>query len=930
MQLPPSPFCKMLLGENPMTTSALARLLLATTALGSAMAAAPLSAQTAADAPPAVQPTPGSTPKAPAEAAPADAADETDVDVSGVGAGGLDGEDIVVIGRFIPNAIRATPSVVSLLSAADLARTGEGDIAGALQRVTGLSVVGGRYVYVRGLGERYSLALLNGLPIPSPEPLKRVVPLDIFPTDILASTLVQKSFSANFPGEFGGGVINLTTRAIPDEPFFNVSGSVSGDTVTTGQLGYTYRGSRSDWTSFDGGTRALPAEFRAALNAGKPLSLANFSLDQLQTITASLNNAETNLIQSNDTIPANMSLGFTGGRAWDIGEDRLGLIVTGSWSNSWQTKGGDQQTTFGISIDANGNPFLDPQENYRFLSTENRLQLNGLMGIGYEFDEHQIRFTNLYIRDVLKEARIQSGFDLVNVNQDQSVNRSFTSWFERQLFSTSLVGEFKFDDLKLDVRGTYARSQRDSPYERVNSYIFEPRFNDYVNTLRTQTSSRVAFSDLQDEVLAGAFDVGYKLPTEKAVTVSAGYAYSDNTRNSTRRDFRYQSADALPDAVTQQRPDFLLSPLNISLYDIFLEEVGAAAGVSAYEAGLSVHAGYAQVEAELFDGFRLTAGVRYETANQFVTPVDLFGTGGDLLFSTRLENSYWLPAATLTWNFAEDMQVRLAASQTIARPQFRELAPQTYLDTDSDRSSFGNPFLVDSELLNVEGRWEWFFGRDERLILGAFWKQIDRPIETVSFQQGGTLFTTFANAPRAELYGIEAEVQKYFPISGEGFFADRQLFVSANYTFTNSRLNVREGDTTRPVEGGGEDRPASAYFRDGAPLTGQSDHIVNLQLGLQRDDKLSEQTILLTYASDRVTQRGPNDTPDLVERPGIQLDFVLREAVNIGALPMELKLEVRNILGTEFRESQSLGDSIIFNNRYDVGTSFSLGLTAKF
>jgi TonB-dependent receptor len=903
----------MILGEHPMTTSTLARLLLASSAMGALLAAVPARAQDAqAQEPPAQQP-----------------ADE-DVDVSAPGAGGLDGEEIVVIGRNIPNVIRATPSVVSLLSAADLARTGEGDIAGALKRVTGLSVVGGKYVYVRGLGDRYSLALLNGLPIPSPEPLKRVVPLDIFPTDILASTLVQKSFSANFPGEFGGGVINLTTRAVPDEPFFNVSASVSGDTVTTGQLGYTYRGSRSDWTSFDGGTRSQPAELRAALNSGKPLSLANFSLDQLKTITASLNNAETNLIQRNDTIPVNMSLGFTAGTAIDIGEDRLGVIAAFNWANNWQTKAGEQQTAFGISIDGDGNEFLDPQEDYRFFSTENRILLNGMLGLGYEFGEHQLRFTNVYIRDVLKEARIQDGLDLVNVNQDQPVNRSFTNWFERQLFSTSLVGEFKFDELKVDVRGTYAKSQRNSPYERVNSYIFEPRFNDYVNTLRTQTSARIAFSDLEDEIWAGAADLGYRLATERPVTLSAGYAYSDNTRNSTRRDFRYNSLDALPDEVSQQRPDFLLSPFNINVYDIFLEEVSAAAGVAAYEAGLTIHAAYGQVEAELFDGFRLTAGVRFESADQFVNPVDLFGTGSATLLSTSLSNNYWLPGATLTWNFAEDMQARFAASKTIARPQFRELAPQTFLDPDTDRPGFGNPFLVDSELINVEGRWEWFLGSNERLILGGFWKQIDRPIETVSFQQGGTLFTTYANAPKAQLYGLEAEVQKSFGIAGSGFFADRSLLVIANYTYTQSELQVKDGDTTRPVEGGGQDRPASDYFRDGAPLTGQSDHILNLQLGFQRDGKVSEQTLLLTYASDRVTQRGPGVTPDLVERPGVLLDFVWREEVMMGSLPMELKVQVRNILGTEYRESQSLGDSTILNNRYDVGTSFSLGLTARF
>ncbi|MEN9392365.1 MAG: hypothetical protein RLZZ104_708, partial [Pseudomonadota bacterium] len=157
----------------------------------------------------------------------ADAAQEETVDVS------IPGGEIVVQGRRSQNVEKAAPQVVSVLSAADIARTGEGDIAGALGRVTGLSVVGNGYVYVRGLGDRYSLALLNGLPLPSPEPLRRVVPLDLFPTSLIASSLVQKSYSANFPGEFGGGVINLTTKAIPTESFLTVGGSISGNSETT-------------------------------------------------------------------------------------------------------------------------------------------------------------------------------------------------------------------------------------------------------------------------------------------------------------------------------------------------------------------------------------------------------------------------------------------------------------------------------------------------------------------------------------------------------------------------------------------------------------------------------------------------------------------------------------------------------------------------
>ena len=182
---------------------------------------------------------------------------------------------VVVSGRRERDVQKSTAEVISVLSTEDLERTGEGDIAGALGRVTGLSVVGGGFVYVRGLGDRYSLALLNGSPLPSPEPLRRAIPLDLFPTDIVASSLVQKTYSPNFPGEFGGGVINLTTLAVPVAPFLNVNLGTSGDTETTGHFGYDYYGSDSDWTGYDSGDRDTPPALQAFFGSGERVSSGN-------------------------------------------------------------------------------------------------------------------------------------------------------------------------------------------------------------------------------------------------------------------------------------------------------------------------------------------------------------------------------------------------------------------------------------------------------------------------------------------------------------------------------------------------------------------------------------------------------------------------------------------------------------------------------
>lgn len=906
------------------TSYPLATALLLTTALS-----APAFAQTA-------EPAPASVPAGQADQPTADPAQE-EVDISGPGASADEGQEIVVVGRNIPNPVRATPEVVTVLSAADIARTGDGDIAGALGRVTGLSVVGNGFVYVRGLGDRYSLALLNGLALPSPEPLRRVVPLDIFPTSVVSSAVVQKSYSVAYPGEFGGGVINLTTSAIPSESFLSIGGSVSGDTFTSSNLGYTYFGSDLDWSGFDDGSRTPAPVFQRALDSGRAiLPGSDFSESQVKDITRSLLNAETTVVQQNNHIPFNVSADLNAGFSTDIGSVRLGVIASAGYDNSFKTRESIQQTGPGNILARDG----------RYVRTEQRLIANALLGFGLEFGDHKIRFTNLYIRDTSKQARLgqyfsQSGFGIPETFETPAdFLQQNTSWTERQLFNTQFVGEFKFGDFSIDTRFGYANSQRESPYERSFTYVWGPSLgvpgvNDYVNYLTgsNRGSATVSFSDLNEDVYNGGIDLAYRFPG--GFTVSAGYAYLDTQRGSTRRDFQFLPLSTLNDAVAQQRPDYLLSDYNVETYDILLQETSGVAGAAAYDAQLRVHAGYLQGEAD-FASVRVQGGVRFESGRQQVALIDITNLGG-VPAPTRIEKDYWLPAATLTWNFAPDMQLRLHGSKTIARPQFRELANQLYLDTESDRQFIGNRFLVDSELLNAEARYEWYFDRGQRFSIAGFFKKIDNPIEAITNIGGGfVLQTSFANAPEATLYGAEIEAVKYWPLESlGGIFETRRAVTIANYTYSKSELKVSDDDEvlldtglSAPIV-----QPATTRFRDGDPLTGQSDHLVNVQIGLEDTERLSQQTLLLTYASDRVTGRGAFSGnfpyPDTVEKPGVRLDFVWREGFEIGSKEVELKFEARNLTGRRFIEVQE-GDILIQNNVYDVGTSFSLGASIKF
>jgi outer membrane receptor protein involved in Fe transport len=866
-----------------------------------------------------------SAPSAPVTTAQAEAPEE-EVEISVPGGSSGDDEDIVVRGRFIPDIIRSTPQVVSVLSTADIARTGEGDIAGALTRVTGLTVVGNGFVFVRGLGDRYSSALLNGSPLPSPDPLRRTVPLDIFPTSIIASSLVQKSYSVNYPGEFGGGVINLTTRAVPLESFISLSASIGVDTVATGKQGLGYYGSRGDDIGFDAGERDVPQ----VIQEGGLTRNFLFSNE-----IVGFSGARTSLLQRFQ-LPANYNVEFSGGHIIDVGSDaQLGLVGSAQLSNSWRNRDAIQQET------------IDPagalRSDFRTRLTDNRVVFNALLGAGLEFSTHKIRFTNVYINDAVKQGRLGAATVYLN-SSGQPILQQNTNYFRRQLIDTQGVGEFRFGDLSLDLRGTYANSKRLAPYERAFSYIRNAS-GVFQNDLNGQAQfATIAFSRLNEDLYSGAADLGYKLNTERPITLTAGYYYSDQQRESTRFDFRYRSflGGGINQSFAVLRPDLLLSEASIRQSCtnpttvvaeqgcIRLFNTSGVAGAAFYDAGLRIHAGYGQVEAELADGLRVIAGVRYEDAVQRVN------TNSPSFGGTRLANDYWLPAATVTWNFVENMQLRLNASRTIARPQFRELAPQIYRDFEFDRFFIGNPRLTDSELDNFEGRYEWYPSRDDRVAVAGFYKRIKRPTEQVAFFPGedATLTTGFSYAPRATLYGVEAEIQKYVPLDMiSDALADRRLVLIANYTYTKSELNVSDALVPSPTQNAGSEAtlvPASRLFRDGAPLTGQSDHIANVQIGIDSPDRVSQATLLINYASDRVTNRGPSLLPDIIERPGVRLDFVAREEVELFGGNFQIKFEARNLTGTPFREFQQFPDRRVFVNRWDVGRSFTLGISATY
>ncbi|MFC3078128.1 TonB-dependent receptor domain-containing protein [Phenylobacterium terrae] len=829
-------------------------------------------------------------------------------------------EELVVRGRYIPEVMRETSEVTSVATAEDLQRQGDDTAALALTRLAGLSVVSGKFVYVRGLGERYSSAMLNGSPLPSPEPLQRVVPLDLFPSNVLASVNVQKTYSVNYPGEFGGGLIDLRTLAVPDEPFLTVGASIGANFETTLKRGLTYYGGDLDWLGVDDGTRKLPSAVRAAIETGRRIDSTNFSDAELQVIGQSFQNANINVLQNLGDVPFNGSFDISGGRSWALDWGTLGFVAVGGFDSSWSTRRATQQEGV-VSLDG-----LSVQEDLTSFSTQNDIVINALVSGALEMDNHAIQWTNFYVRNVTKETRSVEG---ESARASNFIRDDHTAWYQRELFDTQLTGEHEFGDLEIDWRGSYARTERDAPYERQVRYRLVD--GNYLHNPQSDANF-IRFGELEDTAASAAVDFRYRWenPWFTDTTLSAGLAWMDTDRFSDQRVFRFTTTTTPPLSFQMQRVDYLYSDYNIGPNGLILREVTGSEGAAAYEAGLTTRAAYAQFEGEVLPAVRLTLGVRYEEGEQTVQAVDLFDTGVPLE-GRKLENDYVLPAGTITWNFAEDQQLRFGASKTIARPQFREQAPQLYLDPESDRTFIGNPFLLDSELLNLDLRYERYFDRGQFATLGAFYKDIDRPIESVVNESGSGLQQSFLNAPRAVLYGVEGEFKKYFePSFGVSWIDDKRWLIAANYTYTKSEVRADEGDVVFPRTEAGRPAPATTFVTDGSRLQGQSEHLANLQFGFESLDEMTQATFLLNYASERITARGQAGAPDFVQDPGVMLDFTFRHRFENWGREFTFGVEARNLLGEEFIESQELGGDEIILNGYELGTSLSVSLSTRF
>jgi outer membrane receptor protein involved in Fe transport len=813
-------------------------------------------------------------------------------------------EEVVIVARLKSSAENVVferlehEAVTDLLSSELIGRIGDSNVATALRRVPGVTLVDDKFIYVRGLGERYSSTLLNGAAVPTPDLTRSVLPLDIFPTSIVESLAVQKGFTADIPAAFGGGNVDIRTRGIPDELVFNVEIGTNYNAETSGS-GLTYRGGGDDEWGHDDGTRTLPAELGEAFKTYR----GNISPSNILTTLRQQGNTSATLT---DAQLINRQLATSLMRDVNIDEDKPGENLSGEVNvgNRFYFNNGmefgflsglsydhtfDTSTTLSRSI-------ADPDEQVeRETESTREVNLTGNLGLGFRLNEdNEVSTTSLYLLNSDDVAAIS---DYHNDNRPLSGGTGFRDWNVRYQEREMLVNQVKgshswgeetrnllglehFDDmlpfldqLKFDWYYSDAVVDTDIPSEvRVIGGTQTEPGTGQVLTSTVQANDAMAgyrFTDLEDEVLSQGWELSLPMFVSGFdIEVSGGWDYVRKNRTYRQTDLILGSTDPDVLAIVTDSLSDLFGDDNILNPDYGFTLNVTPASARSYLAATTNESMFFKADITWQDSWRVIAGTRYEEYVQVGLPWEPLNYSGSQISMdpVELEEAVFTddkvyPSLSVVYMgqefWAETFQVRLNYSETVVRPDLREISDTSYLDPITGALVFGNPDVVPADVKNYDIRAEWFFDNGDNFTVSLFYKDIIDPIE--SFERGASdtkVASEIINAESAELYGIEIEWLKELLFLGEALSS---LFFSGNVTLLDHELQVgdRADSPTNKTRG----------------LAGASDYVLNFQLGYDSDDGRHAATVVYNVFGERLYTAGRLGFPDAFEQPFNSLDL---------------------------------------------------------
>jgi hypothetical protein len=875
------------------------------------------------------------------------------------------------------------------MSREEITRSGGGSLANVARFIVGATVVDGRFVFVRGLGHRYGNTLLDGARVPSPEPELRTVPLDIFPSGALGAINVQKSFTPDVPGDFAGGSIQLVTREIPTTPTLRLGVELEANTATTGRPMLSSAGfGAADAFGFGNLPRGLSSEIPADKKVGTGL-IDPETFQPVWTPEEVEKHGEAMFMKTEvrrgSAAPPNAKFTATFGNAWSTRHaGRFGILASANYANKYQTLRHVTRQYGG----SGGTGELDtstPQVDFRGKTTTQTVRWSALGLARWDItDDHRLELSSLYSRDAENEAREQrgtapnvSGLDPIFSTRLRYVMRSV--WFNR------LGARHRFPifggkhRIQLDYFGSYSQARRDDPSMRSMLYLAAPSCDladvekacdgNLDVSAKGDAAGDLMFLGLVDHNANGALN--FELPFDQWSGLASAFKFGAWAEGKWRdfgvRRFDYRiSPGDVPSGTGNVINESTIGGQIGGAQPWVLRELTRS--VDNYRASQELYAVYGMLTLPLAPWVRVSGGARVEFNDIRVKPYDLFAVAGappadctmdptaPECLQTRLKTVNALPSASVVFSPRLPkklgvMNFRLLGSKTLARPEFRELAPFQFTDFVGGFTVQGNRALKQTEVWNAEARWEWFPSPSEVIAVTGFYKHFDRPIEQIANANTPPILS-FTNARAATNLGAELELRKSL-----GFFAKkkapareilRRFGVGANFAYVYSRVDllppcyapggtppVPPSDPTYDdyVERPGCQPGVDAVTSRRRPLQGQSPFVLNVFADYDHAATGTFVRVMVNTFGRRIFAVSTQGLPDIYEESVPALDVLFSQRLfgvrrsRDGDLRHELRLDLGafNILNPRIRRTQGGERAVTFETRR--GVSFAAGIS---
>ena len=796
---------------------------------------------------------------------------------------------------------RSNTALSSGLAADFIRRTPDRNTGEVLKRVSGASIQDGKFVIIRGLSERYNSAVINNAQLPSTEPDKKAFSFDVIPSSLVDNIIINKTATPELPGEFAGGLVQINTKDVPTRDLLTVSVSLGFNTQSVFKDFTSNERNGNDWLGFDDKTRSLPSGFPKTQQAYRSGTI------QQKLEWSRLLNSDVYSEVTNNALPT-QTYSITWGKSTKFNNGAvLGTILSVQYRNSMlkydvQRRLNEQDGEVAVDLTDNQNKYS--------------VNVGALANISYVKGKHKISFKNLFNQLFEDNYYVRGGF---NNDRIQDINFRSSVLNQRSLYSGQLEGDHQLtaSGIKLKWNGNFAYNAKTQPDLRTSSYN-KPKGTNAPYEYNDDDTRRF-FSDLEDFSYGanGSLTIPFTMNKNKQ-TFKTGGSTLIRIRDFRSRIFQYQ-----PASPTQ----FNASKAQLPFNQIFAQSNIANNGFVLNDFtnnqdkyfGVSVLNGmYGMFDNKFGEKIRLVWGVRVENFQQFLTTKDV--TSKRVVVDT--EKWDVLPSFNFTLSPNTKHSIRLAGSRTVARPEFREIAPFSFYDYEANYGVNGNVNLKRTSILNGDIRYEFYPKAGEAITIGAFYKYFDDPIE-LRLDPSSVLDRRnygYSNVDEAYTIGAEFEVRKNLDFISKSL---ENFSIFTNLTYSYSKVTL-SGTTS-----GGA---ATSVNR---PLQGQSPYLANV--GLQYNSKLSGWSSSLLY--NRVGQRlslvGNLDFADVYERPRDQVDFQLAKKVmkNRG----EVKLTWADILNNAYyfyenidtKKAFSSGNDRLFNS-YTPGSTITVGFTYDF